>query len=565
MPAIEPLKMTFDPNTIEHLGVRMYSTLPPVLAELIGNAYDADADLVEIILNDAGEEKEIIVRDTGIGMEFVDINGKFLRIGRNRRTEDDDAVSPKGRKAIGKKGLGKLAFFGVAHEITITTKKNGKKNVFKMTWEGIKSTTAGDYEPEILEKDTACPSGEQGTEMVLRNIQRTTDFKPEEVATSLSRMFIIDPGFKITVQHNSETPMEVTNELKYANLEKEVEWSVPLVSEFTSEYANAALVTGTLFTTSKPIPPNTNMRGVTLFSRGKLVNVPEYFSDSMSSHFFSYLTGWLNVDFIDELGEDVIGTNRQSLNWGHPDMEKLRVFLRGLLNWLEKDWRAKRAAARGAKLSEASGINVPDWTSKLPPEVRSVIQPVLDALVKDSELSMDTTSSTVKNLHKIAPEYPYFHWRHLHPEIQAIAEDDYKNERYFDAVEKACRLYTQRTKERAGVDSGKDDNDIDAAFNVGYGILMVSPCDDTTTRNIQSGHQYLSKGVHFGFRNPLTHNPEYQKKLVDTGLFTDKDCLDVLSILSHLFGRLEKATNRPLPTATTPTAPPKIALNGLGA
>lgn len=42
----EVLKMTFDPKTIEHLGVKMYSTLPPALAELISNAYDADAGKV---------------------------------------------------------------------------------------------------------------------------------------------------------------------------------------------------------------------------------------------------------------------------------------------------------------------------------------------------------------------------------------------------------------------------------------------------------------------------------------------------------------------------------------
>ena len=46
------LKMTFTPNTIEHLGVRMYSTLPPVIAELIANSQDADASRVDIFLKD---------------------------------------------------------------------------------------------------------------------------------------------------------------------------------------------------------------------------------------------------------------------------------------------------------------------------------------------------------------------------------------------------------------------------------------------------------------------------------------------------------------------------------
>ena len=29
------LSMRFDPATIEHLGIQMYSTLPPVVAELV--------------------------------------------------------------------------------------------------------------------------------------------------------------------------------------------------------------------------------------------------------------------------------------------------------------------------------------------------------------------------------------------------------------------------------------------------------------------------------------------------------------------------------------------------
>ena len=41
-----PLEMRFDPQTINHLGLRMYSTLPPALAEIVSNSYDADAENV---------------------------------------------------------------------------------------------------------------------------------------------------------------------------------------------------------------------------------------------------------------------------------------------------------------------------------------------------------------------------------------------------------------------------------------------------------------------------------------------------------------------------------------
>ena len=44
----EILTLKFDPNTIEHLGISLYSKLPSVLSELVSNSWDADADNVII-------------------------------------------------------------------------------------------------------------------------------------------------------------------------------------------------------------------------------------------------------------------------------------------------------------------------------------------------------------------------------------------------------------------------------------------------------------------------------------------------------------------------------------
>lgn len=536
------LRMTFTPNTIQHLGVRMYSTLPPVIAELVANSYDADSSEVHIHLIDEGEKK-IIISDNGHGMSFTDINEKFLRIGRNRRIDERNQTSPLGRKVIGKKGLGKLSFFGIAHEIEVRTIKDSKRNSFLMKWEDILSyqdkNKQQDYSPTIIEHDRESRE-DNGTTIILKSIQRVSDFDANSLADNISKIFIIDPDFKIFVKHNRDNEILIENERKYATLAAEVEWNVPDDIGLETDYEKSSEIKGQLITTEKPVPPSTNLRGITLFSRKKLVNAPEYFSDSTSSHFYSYLTGWLEVDFIDDLEEDVIGTNRQSLNWGHPEMIKLRKYLQELLMWLHSDWRFKRAEIREKQLSEVTGINIPDWYGKLPDDIREKVEPIVDAVIKDAELSVKMGAQTVKSVHEIIPEYPRYHWRHLHPEIKKIAEDDYANKRYFDAAEKASRLYVQKVKDKAEMTK----EDIDSAFNVGDGKLMVTNCSDETEKNIQIGQHLLSKGVVAGCRNPLTHNPEYQKKLVDTNLFTEKDCLDMLSIISHLFKRLDNATKR---------------------
>ena len=78
---------------------------------------------------------------------------KFLVIGRNRRADGED-LTPNGRKVIGKKGLGKLSFFGIVKTITVDTVMQGKRNIFKMDWDDLMNSTEGRYliTPEVVDE-----------------------------------------------------------------------------------------------------------------------------------------------------------------------------------------------------------------------------------------------------------------------------------------------------------------------------------------------------------------------------------------------------------------------------
>lgn len=132
------LKMSFEPTVIEHLGVKMYSHTVPAIAELIANAYDACATEVEVRLFDKPEHK-IIIKDNGIGMSFDEINDFYLRIGRNRREEKQ--ASPCGRIPTGKKGLGKLALFGLGNKIEISTIQGNERVTFTLDYAEIKKVS----------------------------------------------------------------------------------------------------------------------------------------------------------------------------------------------------------------------------------------------------------------------------------------------------------------------------------------------------------------------------------------------------------------------------------------
>ena len=138
------LQVTFDINTIDHLGVKLYSTIPPMIAELVSNAWDADANNVYINFKNEGE-KTITVSDDGIGMTFSELNDYFLKIGRNRRVEMHKDVTDGGRKVLGKKGLGKLSMFGMYN-------KRNKSNITEQQHRKIRGLIAYSIKPFLRKR-----------------------------------------------------------------------------------------------------------------------------------------------------------------------------------------------------------------------------------------------------------------------------------------------------------------------------------------------------------------------------------------------------------------------------
>ena len=274
-------ELKFDPKTIEHLGVKMYATLPPALAELISNAYDADASEVVVeFLEQNGTPRSITVIDNGTGMSESDIQNKFLVIGRNRRRLEGDKPSPKFKRLpTGKKGLGKLALFGLAKNVSVDTVKGGLLNKLTLDWDSLLDAD-GVYNPvaNLVNKKTARKTG---TTIQLSELKRKTSFDIKSIADSLSKIFIVDSSFKITLKDSKGTITDVSNERRYANVEEQFKWTNKELLDKSSKFYGKVELN---FVTAKtPIPPSSGLRAIAIFSRGKLVNLPEYFTESTSS------------------------------------------------------------------------------------------------------------------------------------------------------------------------------------------------------------------------------------------------------------------------------------------
>jgi len=534
-----PFEMRFDPQTIKHLGVRMYSRLAPALAEIISNAYDADANNVTIVLTEEnGIPKEIRIEDDGTGISHDEINSKFLVIGRNRRDYEGDKPSKKyNRLPTGKKGLGKLALFGLAKTITISTRQAGKQNQFVLDWHDL-IAARGSYRPRAISINTDT-SDADGTAIKMTGLKRKTAFDFNGLADSLSRIFIFDNNFNLVLESPSGDRTSIDNKRKYGLLNKEFEWNLEATFLVPSKSEYHGKINGHLITSGKPITPSSGLRGITLFSRGKLVNAPEFFSSSTSSHFFQYLTGWISVDFIDLLDDDVISTNRQSIDWEHPDMAKLRKFLSGIVSKVNTDWRKRKKEKKAADLKEKTGIDTANWTNTLPDDVKENTKRIIETL--GGEDALEKYTPVIKALHDIIPEYPLLHWRHLHDDLKERIKSYYEHKQYGDAASQGVQIYCEIIRKLTG--RSEDGRDL---VNRIFGSspfdnipeIQLNDLDTESLKNIQEGQGHLSRGVVTGFRNPISHGP------IDTNvpaLFTELDCLNILSLVSYLITRMNNA------------------------
>ena len=121
--------------TVDKLGVRLYDRVSAVVAELVANAYDADAENVVVRVplatllarknRKTGEVEgygyTIEVVDDGHGITEREANHHFLRVGKDRRADSTQGKRSrrKRRSVMGRKGIGKLAPFGICKRIEI--------------------------------------------------------------------------------------------------------------------------------------------------------------------------------------------------------------------------------------------------------------------------------------------------------------------------------------------------------------------------------------------------------------------------------------------------------------
>jgi RecB family endonuclease NucS len=353
-----PFKMQFDIGTIKHLGVQMYSTLPPVIAELVSNAWDAESPQVEIVVPNEPVTggTELTVTDYGTGMRDSDVRNAYLVIGRDRRKEENRQTTLNlNRPIIGRKGIGKFSAFGVANEIEIETVRDGQTSHFVMNYDKL----AESAERREISLPPLEPTGTvaKGTRITLRQIRkyRNRAINIHQLRRGLARRFSI-----IGAEHNFEV---IINGQPITPDERDLQLLLDVDStgnKYLWEYKNVEIKAGTGWIVNGWIgamrrtaaPTEGIQQGIAIMARGKLVQEPFFFNATTGQQYaLAYLVGELSAEFVDGI-EDGIGTTRNQLVWDTEANQALLEWGVKEINRVTREWSEKRKVDNETELAK---------------------------------------------------------------------------------------------------------------------------------------------------------------------------------------------------------------------
>jgi len=412
------LKLSFHGRIIDHLGIQMYQSPVAAIAELISNAWDADAEEVKITLPEKGsDDAKIIIEDDGIGMTFEECQNKYLKVGWCRRGDNPMETSPeKKRPILGRKGIGKFAGFGIAEVIIVETisKATGEKTIFKLNLNDIRGNNGGDYvsaDNIDIETKTEDPNEKQkenhGTKIILQSLKNRRP-SIDQFSKSMARRFLLHQmvdDFKIIVNNQAipqsgdlanvqfSFPRDYTEEEKPSGINIDDDgWGEETLS-------NGKKIRWKINFYKKPIDEE-ELRGVSIFSHGKMTQKPFLFNltgGMGGQHGQEYVSGQIRADYLDEMDVDIIATERQRVNWEHEASRPLLEWGQDRIKKLFKIWQKDRAEAKN-KLLEKKMAVFSARLEKLAPNEKKNVKGIIKSLASIPTLSNEQFNDYGNNI-----------------------------------------------------------------------------------------------------------------------------------------------------------------------
>lgn len=178
---IKPVSFKPRARLLLQLGDQLIKNESIALVELVKNSYDADANKVNIYMEnvDDPENGVIIIEDDGYGMSPYIVENVWLEPGSDYKTQKikNQEVSPKYKRLpIGEKGIGRFGVHKLGNIIEMTTKSKGSNEVFvKIDWTSFeKYTYLSEVPITIVERvvPKIFKDGKTGTNILISDLRK---------------------------------------------------------------------------------------------------------------------------------------------------------------------------------------------------------------------------------------------------------------------------------------------------------------------------------------------------------------------------------------------------------
>ncbi len=349
--------------TVDKLGVKLYDKVSAVIAELIANSYDADATEVTVrapmgqfLATRAGGDIadkgfDIQVVDNGSGMTPQQMQDFFLVVGAERRDDPNrGSASPRfNRKVMGRKGVGKLAPFGICKTIEVisaggdfitadggdSSRSGYRTSHIVLDYDGIvapQNEPDERYKPEVGNRNESL-SEKPGTQIVLKNFNYRKVPDIGVLGRQLAQRFgIRSPDWGILLSDNTkcDSSPETVGEFHIDTMPNTRitfrDDGMAMGPDGTRESSLSAgfshdgifyALAGWMAYSKAPYSDDL-MAGVRIYCRGKIAAQTSIFNQRAGftgeHNIRSYLVGELHADWLDE-DEDLIQTDRRDILW----------------------------------------------------------------------------------------------------------------------------------------------------------------------------------------------------------------------------------------------------------
>jgi hypothetical protein len=423
-------------RTLEHLGVQMYKRRDIAIAELVANCWDAGAKNVWINIpeeqNYDRSSSIITISDDGFGMNETQIQENYLVIGRNRREEDDGEIdieeeeqgSAAKRMVMGRKGIGKLAGFGIASVMTVLTWKNNSGTEFILDLVKLKLGDGIASDVDIPSSAQNPPEGSispNGTRISLSNLKHKTALKRDDLQEALARRFSRTVRGRMAIYINAVPLGDPNIELETRFPDDE--------NSYTSDTLTDGKHVSYYYAYAKQVISSAQLRGFTIYVRGKTAQAPPFFFNvegtASGQHATRYVTGAIEADFLDvgkDDDSDLVSTDRQEIDWEEENIKPLKEWGDKLTRQILRDWVVRKGKQMVDTVYQDESLR--RRILKLDPASQKQIDKFLQQL---AQVETDPHSErTIALADSLVSAYEFRHFHDVISELESVEDDPEK-------------------------------------------------------------------------------------------------------------------------------------------